>query len=215
MACPPSEAPLRLARIAVACLLAHALLGAARAEPLSLEKRRRLLQAFADKAYLKGFRSLGDADDCDHGHLLFAKGSVEPAAILYHTQELAAIYHLYKPGDPHDYVDPDARNWLQWTRDGKVENAAPFARTEYPRSPSWELFEKVDLPRYREWRTVTDRMLDPTRLGLEVLASVQWTFRRAPCSAAPGLIRVVLPSRETLCLLSEEPSPGAVTAGKN
>ncbi len=157
---------------------------------LSAREFERLLQGFADQAYMKGFRRLGELSDCDHAHLLIAPGSERPAALLYHTQELDRS------------LDPAARNWLQWP-DGRVEDAAPYERRSYPTSASWDWFRRRRLPELRAQRTVTAEMLDPERLGAGALRGVQWTFTRVPCASAEDAeqrVAVVLPTREKVCL---------------
>ena len=75
-----------------------------------------LLQRFVDQSYLVGFRHLGDERDFDHGHLLYDAAG-KPLAILYHTQELA---RGRAPDSDFGYVNPEARNWIQWLDDGRV-----------------------------------------------------------------------------------------------
>lgn len=154
------------------------------------------LQRFVDEQYLKSFRLLGEEDDFDHAHLLFGPGSAErPLAILYHTQELSTDGSL----------DPAARNWLQWTGRSAIEDAALYARREYPRTPSWDWFLHKDLPALRARHTILDKMLDPALLGAELSESRQWVFTRVDCGpAAPAvgsnLLRIALPKGPRLCL---------------
>lgn len=167
-----------------------------------------LLQAFVDAAYQKGFRHLGDDRDFDHAHILFSTGpdSARPMAILYHTQELASLYRELKPGSEYDYLDPEARNWIQWIEGGRVENARKYLRRSYPETLSWRVFQETHLPGFQAFHTITDKMLDPELLGAPVARSRQWVFRRAPCPEGPGegldedRISVVLPTRERVCL---------------
>jgi hypothetical protein len=160
-----------------------------------------LLQRFVDRTYLKAFRHLGDERDFDHGHLLFDP-SDKPVAILYHTQELA---HGRPRGSDFAYVNPDARNWIQWLDDGRVENAARYKRRDYPRTAAWDWFRAAELPALEERRTILDKMLDPALVPLDVAKTRQWVFTRVACaeaplaSGAPGL-RIRLPTSETVCL---------------
>lgn len=150
-------------------------------------------------AFQKAFRHLGDERDFDHGHVLHAPGG-RPVAILYHTQELA-LYH--KRDAPFGYIDPKGRNWIQWIDEGRIENANKYVRRAYPDSARWRLFEKNELPGLLRHKTVTDRMLDPALLGVEISASRQWVFTRVSCPAdgSPSVIGVVLPdTRERVCL---------------
>lgn len=178
----------------------------AAAAAFSPARAQRLLQAFVAKAYLKGFRHLGDENDFDHAHLLFASssGTLKPAGILYHTQELARLYSQARPGSKYDYVDREARNWIQWLdHEDRVENANRYRRARYPESRSWRLFAEIDEPRYREYHTITEKMLDPELLGFEVSLSRQWEFRRVACPAArvsDDPIEVILPTNERVCL---------------
>lgn len=166
-----------------------------------------LLQAFVDVAYQKGFRHLGDERDFDHAHILFSTGpdASRPVAILYHTQELASLYHEHKPGGEFDYVDPEARNWIQWVDGGRVENARKYLRSAYPDTLSWRVFQESHLPGFQAYHTITDKMLDPRLLGAQVARSRQWVFRRAACpgpedSPEEEPISVLLPTRERVCM---------------
>lgn len=214
----------QLARILCAAALASSWIAAAAADPGALaslpdEPAPRLrealgsrepqlrLQAFVDAAYAKGFLHLGDERDFDHGHLLFAPstGAAAPMAILYHTQELASLYHRSRPGGAYDYIDRRARNWLQWLDgSGRIEDARRYARTDYPDTPAWRVFRESELPRLRACHTVTDKMLDPAALGAPVARSVQWVFSRVGCPApgadAPDLLHISLPTGERVCL---------------
>ena len=149
--------------------------------------------------YLKGFRHLGDERDFDHGHLLFDAGS-KLIAILYHTQELAADH---RPGSDFGYIDPDARNWIQWVSDGRVENAARYLRKDYPSTATWDYFRALELPALRARHTVLPKMLDP-KLGVDASKTAQWVFTRVRCAdaAASAAVRVVLPTKgkEEVCM---------------
>ena len=155
-----------------------------------------LLQRFVQEQHLKSFRDLGKEEDFDHGHLLFdARKPERPVAILYHTQELGG----------HPGMDPKARNWLQWVDGGAIEDAARYERETYPRSASWDWFLHRELQALRRRHTILDKMLDPSRLGIEPAQSRQWVFTRVDCAAAPAedgstRIRVALPSGAAACL---------------
>ena len=153
-----------------------------------------LLQGFVDQAYLKGFRHLGDERDFDHGHVLH-DGEGRPIAILYHTQELA----FYQKADSEfGWVNPGARNWIQWIADGKVENAGAYERLSYPRGAIWDWFQMSELPNLKKHRTILDKMLDPDRVKIDPARTKQWVFTKAECGA--GRLSVTLPSRERVCL---------------
>ncbi|MFI5349440.1 MAG: hypothetical protein ACHQ2Z_07845 [Elusimicrobiota bacterium] len=159
-----------------------------------------LLQHFVDQAYLKGFRHLGDERDFDHGHLLYDANS-NLVAILYHTQELAADH---RAGSDFGYIDPGARNWIQWVNDGRIENAARYLRTDYPATATWDYFRTLELPALQSRHTVLPKMLDP-KLGVDASKTAQWVFTRVQCAGAPpasaaDALRVVLPTKEEVCL---------------
>ena len=157
-----------------------------------------LLQRFVNQSYLKGFRHLGDERDFDHGHILF-EASGKPVAILYHTQELA----LGRPrGSEFAYLNPQARNWIQWIGDGRVENASRYERRDYPRTPTWDWFREMELPGLVSHHTILDKMLDPALLPVDVAKTRQWVFTRVPCSASPASkdLRILLPTQEPVCL---------------
>lgn len=159
-----------------------------------------LLQRFIDAEYMKAFRHLGDERDFDHGHILFDAKTHRAAAILYHTQELA---FYQKPGSPFGFLDPKGRNWLQWIDDpGRIENAAAYARKDYPRTGSWEWFTKMELPALELHHTVLAKMLDGKRLGLDTENSEQWVFTREACPVRPqpSTLFVTLPTRQRVCL---------------
>lgn len=193
-----------------ACLIALALPLAASAQspapaqlPLSRAAFQGLLQSFVSQEYLKGFRHLGDERDFDHGHLLF-DGQSKLVAILYHTQELAGDH---SKSDGFGFIDPGARNWIQWVSDGRVENAARYQRASYPSTATWDYFRVLELPALQSHHTVLPKMLDP-KLGIDPAKTAQWVFTRVSCSAsAPeassssmGEMKVVLPNREEVCL---------------
>lgn len=174
-------------------------LPAAAALPASLTAGRLqgLLQEFVTAGYGRRFRHLGDERDFDHGHVLLDARTRAPIAILYHTQELAYGAAAADFG----YVDPAGRNWIQWLDGRGIENARRYERTAYPRGASWDWFVATDLPRLRGRRTITDKMLDPDRLGAPLGDSVQWTFTRVDCAGAgSGVIRVSLPDATLVCL---------------
>lgn len=178
---------------------------------LTRTRLQTLLQRFVDAEYMKAFRHLGDERDFDHGHLLFDAKTHKPAAILYHTQELA---YYQPPGSPFGFVDPAARNWLQWIGDGRrIENASAYVRRSYPSGGSWDWFTHMELPVLRAHHTILDKMLDGKRLGLDTSRSEQWVFTREPCArgaprsdhssgraSPPPMLRVTLPDRGRVCL---------------
>lgn len=190
-----------------ACLIAAALPLTASAQvpaaaqlPLSRAAFQGLLQRFVSQEYLKGFRHLGDERDFDHGHFLFDAQS-KLVAILYHTQELAGDH---RPGSDFGYIDPGARNWIQWVEDGRVENAARYQRRDYPSNATWDYFRVLELPALRSHHTVLPKMLDP-KLGIDPAKTAQWVFTRVSCADVPassssGGLRVVLPNKEEVCL---------------
>lgn len=171
--------------------------------PAGLSKARLqgLLQAFVASAYGRSFRRLGDERDFDHGHLLLDARTRAPAAILYHTQELADAATTPDDG----YLDPDGRNWIQWLDARGIENAHRYERARYPRSGSWDWFVAYQLPKLRRHHTITDQMLDPVLLGTELTPALQWTFTRVECGSsrpddASNVIGIVLPDRTAVCL---------------
>lgn len=167
---------------------------------LTKDRLQGLLQGFVDGEYGRAFRHLGDERDFDHGHLLLDARTGRPVAILYHTQELADEAAAADFG----YIDPEARNWIQWLDGRGVENARRYERETYPRSPEWDWFVSYDLPRLRRRHTITDRMLDPRLLGLEFAPGLQWTFTQVPCGsesdAFSNVIGIRLPGRAAVCL---------------
>jgi len=186
--------------LSIGCRAASAADFASLGLPAELSKPRlqALLQSFVDEGYGRRFRSLGDERDFDHGHVLIDARSRAPLAILYHTQELAHEA-------PGGYVDPDGRNWIQWLDGRGIENARRYERADYPRTAAWNWFVARELPALRRRHTITDRMLDPARLGAELAPSLQWTFTRVACGAdaadaASNVIRVALPDRTPACL---------------
>lgn len=191
------------------CLIASALPLSASAQasaparlPLSRAAFQGLLQRFVSQEYLKSFRHLGDERDFDHGHLLF-DGNDKLIAILYHTQELAGEQ---RAGSGFGYIDPAARNWIQWVDDGRVENASRYQRRRYPSTATWDYFRVLELPALESHHTVLPKMLDP-KLGIDPAKTAQWVFTRMSCTAAApaaadsmGEMRVVLPNKEEVCL---------------
>lgn len=192
-------APLPAAPAAVAAAPRFAALGF----PALLSKTRLqgLLQSFVTAGYGHSFRHLGDERDFDHGHLLIDAKTGAPVAILYHTQELA---HEAADAD-FGYLDPAGRNWIQWLDGRGIENARAYERTAYPSSGAWDWFVARDLPKLKARHTVTDKMLDPARLGLEELSpSRQWSFSKVDCGVGSdegsNVLRVSLPDRTPVCL---------------
>jgi hypothetical protein len=188
-----------VSRALAAGLLLTALAGPARAAaavepPLSAPAFQALLQRFVDQAYLKGFRHLGDERDFDHGHFLFDDQS-RLVAILYHTQELAGEQ---TKGSDFGYIDRGARNWIQWVKGGKIENAGAYLRAQYPSTPAWDYFRMADLPGLKAKHTVLPKMLDP-KLGIDAEKTEQHVFTRIPCAPSAAM-RVVLPTQEEVCL---------------
>lgn len=161
---------------------------------LTQEERRSLVQTFVRANYQKSFRYLGDENDFDHGHFLFAPGAARPSAILYHTQEMAPMYRRLKPGGKYDYVDTEGRNWIQFIDEpSKILNAKEFLKDRY-----------ADQPRWRDYRTITDRMLDPEKLGIKIQKSVQWVFKQTDCDKNNAdLINIEFPAGRQACLRSE------------
>lgn len=178
---------------------------------LSKEEFRSLIQEATDAMYLKGFRYLGDPRDFDHGHLLYSDDlpsnpdAMPPVvALLYHTQENAFDYHLNDPGSRFDYVDPWARNWVQWVDSKKVANAKDYV----PKDLDYD----YELNHF----TIHEFMLDSGLLNLRLSKkySKQFLFSDATNKDIPyecrgsksNLITVVLPSGEskTLALLSDK-----------
>ena len=121
---------------------------------------------------------------------------------MWHTQELA----LYEPaGGEFGYLNPRGRNWLQWLSDGRIENADRFQRKSYPSGPAWDWFRVSELPGLQRNHTILDKMLDPELLAIDPAKTVQYVFTRIDCGRAslePGSadMRVVLPTREAVCL---------------
>jgi hypothetical protein len=179
-----------LSSLLAAASLAASGIGDPEAEP-SPRRLNALLQAFADRAYGEGFRELGQERDCDHGHLLYASGAARPFAVLYHTQELA----------PAGVGDASARNWLQWTDSGLVEDARLYLRASYPKTAYWDWFKAEELPRFKRRRTIVPQMLDPALLGRAPASIRQWLFARSGCGASSMEVR--LPGRGRVCLTSE------------
>lgn len=179
----------------------------------SKELLHSMLQRVIDAAYGKGFRYLGDEYDFNHGHILFPKDSFgkNPVGILYHTQEYAYFYHRSLPGHAYDYLDPGARNWIQWTDASRpVENAYPYARKSYPDTPEWSSVRDM-LPAFQAHYTVVTGMLDPELVGTDLGKNdYQWFFPRIDCppdgrtfpSGSNG-VEVRLPTGEKACLALE------------
>jgi hypothetical protein len=172
------------------CLALLLLAAPAFSQPFALAKPRfaGLLQTFVTHHYGRSFQALGDERDFDHGHVLFDK-SGEALAVLYHTRE--------------DAPTAAGRSWLQWASTGKIEDAARFARKDYPRGGYWDWFVAQRLPALRERGTVTERMLDPELLAFDGARTAQWVFTRAACPAgkvSPDIIQTRLPGGTDVCL---------------
>lgn len=169
--------------------------------PLSVMKFRNLLQSFVDKTYLTAFRHLGDERDFDHAHILFDPITKIPQAILYHTQELAGYY---PPGSGYEYIDPKARNWIQWIDKPAIENARAYERNTFPDSAYWAWFVARKLPSYKKAHTIVDKMLDPLLVGATTEESLQWVFTRVECGLPPAPseppMMIVLPDGQEVCL---------------
>jgi len=141
--------------------------------PVSASRLQSLLQRFVDQTYLKAFRHLGDERDFDHGHFLFASADpgAAPVAILYHTQELA---YYAAAGSAYGWLDPDGRNWIQWLKDGRVENARRYL------SPNPEPLP-YDPQALKSHHTILAEMLEPSAFGGRLLRSRQIVFTRQSC----------------------------------
>ena len=160
------------------------------------ERFEGLLQRFADQVQSKGFRCIGDLDYLYHGHILFTKDNPRATALLYHTQEGAF--------ETRDYLDPAARNWIQWLDAEKAaENAEKYVRkagASYPGS-GW------DWGRFRDHFTISGRLLDPESVGGEVVRNVEWDFLNVDCVGVPrpvppdsNVIEIKLKDQGTVCL---------------
>jgi len=180
--------------------------------PLPKGELRSMLQRFVDHAYLKGFRHLGDGKDFDHGHALYdaASAAENLVAILYHTQEAAYAHHRKDPGGRYDYLDPDARNWIQWMDPGRpIENASRYRYAEKP--ADWEDETMGSWSGAVEHRTIHHTMLDPRRFGYLVESPfpfAQFFFTRVDCDLLPAErpadgndVEIALPTGERVCLL--------------
>lgn len=151
---------------------------------------RVMLQEFVNTSWGSRFSELGEESDFDHGHLLRDARTGAVVAILYHTRELAV-------------PAPAERSWIQWFDGRGVESAARYERASYPASASWDWFVARELPRLKGRHTIIERMLDPERLGVEVVPGGQWTFERTACSSAgPEILSISLPDRTSVCLKS-------------
>lgn len=169
--------------------------------PIDKERFQAHLQRFVDQTYLKAFRRLGDRNDFAHAHFLVDDRSGRPAAILYHTQERADV--------SKDYVDREARNWLQWI-DSPLEAVNAF-RYRYARPP--RSIADEDWYRFTDRYTVVEQMLDPGSLGFTPRpvahgAVRQFNFPAVSCARladrrakGDNAVSVVLPTGETVCLL--------------
>lgn len=168
--------------------------------PVPKAEFQNLLQKFVYRTYMKGFRHLGDERDFDHGHFLYDAQS-KVIAILYHTQELAAESDA---ASGFGYIDPSARNWIQWLGPDRIENADRYLRKSYPASASWEWFREFELPGLNRRHTILDKMLDPSLISVDLSKTSQWVFSRIPCPPGPALpgdeLQIVLPTEETVCL---------------
>lgn len=171
---------------------------------MSVTRFRNLLQRFVDKTYLTAFRHLGDERDFDHAHILFDPVTQIPQAILYHTQELA---EYYPPGSGYEFIDPEARNWIQWIDTPAIKNARAYERRAFPRSAYWAWFVARKLPSYKKAHTIVDKMLDPALVGATAEGSLQWVFTRVDCGPPPAPSEppmvIVLPTGQKVCLTLE------------
>ncbi|MBI3299616.1 MAG: hypothetical protein HYZ75_15735 [Elusimicrobia bacterium] len=145
-----------------------------------------------------------------------------PVAILYHTQEHAS--NRENAGGRYDYVDRDARNWVQFLGpEGRIVNAREYERRTYPEGREWD--------RYRVRSSTTSpftihyAMLDDERLGIDRGYGIDFnrgpnkpahrmiSFNRTDCANVPrplgeddGVLEIFLPAqrgaeRERVCLL--------------
>ena len=193
-------------------------------DKLKRSEIQELVQKFSDQVHGKGFRYLGDENDFDHGHFLYAQDKWErPIGVLYHTQEHAYQNHRDNPGGKYDYLDAEARNWIQFVDGAKpVENAKAYMRgvEDYPKTVEWKEFVRaLDRSHY----TIHYEMLDPVKLAIATNFEspeypgpkkpnyAMFRFTRIPCEKMPdplpedaALIEVLLPAgaggRERVCL---------------
>lgn len=182
----------------------------------SNERIEKLLTLASGGMYLSGYRYLGEDGDFFHGHMLFeerkenGKSVLYPRAILYHTQEDAHAAHWGERGiDPkYDYLDPKARNWIQWLSDDpaldgvKIENARVYVDGS-KRDPK-QFFESK--PPQKIWHyTIHSHQLDARALGFSVFSSLQFEFHTTACSYVPDIFNrgpflVPIPHDDTACL---------------
>lgn len=152
---------------------------------LTKKKVQQLLQQFADRVYLRGFRQLGDPDDAGHGHLLLSSNHQEGIVILYHTQEFTGSGYQF---------DLSKRSWIQWVTSGKTEDAHKYIRKTYPGTPEWNAWKEKFLEANYATGSIDFEMFDPELLGVEIIYTVgnpfvhvevkdqlQFTFTRVKC----------------------------------
>jgi hypothetical protein len=176
---------------------------------LPKEKVTSILQLIARELHGKGYRKFGALSDLFHGHLLWESSAAEgtpPFAILFHTQE--NLGPDVKPVAKPVFFNPDGRNWLLFLGPPlRLENAALYENTED--RPEWREYRKV--------HTITDRMLDPRKLGKDFVredvpgkpwsAVAQFNFlavrcprKIAPWEATSNLVRIQVPGEGLVCL---------------
>lgn len=131
----------------------------------------KLLMLFTEKVRGVGFRYFADANDFDHGHILFA-ADLKPVAILYHTQEQAYDFHIKDPGGKYDYLNTQNRNWIQWlssdpSLDGTViENASGYM---------------MDGQEMNDRFTIFADQLDGQKVGADLVEAMQFRFKNLDC----------------------------------
>src|SRR5690348_8455747 len=67
------------------------------AKEISKDQLQKVIQTMVKQTYLVGFRTLGNAEDFFHGHVIYDGNNTKPELILFHTQERAFLYALYDP----------------------------------------------------------------------------------------------------------------------
>ncbi len=165
---------------------------------ITKKEMTRALQTMVDTAYGIGFRTIGHPDDLFHGHFIFDGVSPKPRFILYHAQERANLYALYKPGSVFDYTDKTKRNWIQWLDTFKVEDASLY-RYGYTK-PAWCVSEEA--------YTIGYEMLDPAKLGFTptvIGEYYQFNYYQTKCKGKENdpdsdVLSVTLPAGDVVCL---------------
>lgn len=151
---------------------------------LSRDFLQRMLQAFFDQYRGKAFRSIGDARDFNHGHIVTDGTAVK--ALLLHTQEQAKNA---PSGSPFSYVDAGARNWVVYLEDPtRFVNAETLRYQERPYDwpERWERQTSFNDYVYK-YKTITVMMLDPKKTGVEARSFLesekgeQLNFNKASC----------------------------------